>query len=115
MACAGQKRLTNVALVRYKKHGMRLEVAAFPNTVLSWRQGMFAHITLKHSTPLILWLAFIDQPVFAFDITLTRDVWDAPDSVERQILTTCSRSQLCSTTSPRLACPRWLPHMLSVQ
>jgi hypothetical protein len=63
VACAGQKRLTNVALVRYKKHGMRLEVAAFPNTVLSWRQGMFAHITLKHSTPLIAsgWPSLISQ------------------------------------------------------
>ncbi|GJN12635.1 hypothetical protein PR202_ga30930 [Eleusine coracana subsp. coracana] len=33
----GQKRLTNVAVVRLRKHGQRFEIACFPNKVLSWR------------------------------------------------------------------------------
>ncbi|KAL5231157.1 hypothetical protein ABZP36_029933 [Zizania latifolia] len=33
----GQKRLTNVAVVRLRKHGHRFEIACFPNKVLSWR------------------------------------------------------------------------------
>lgn len=33
----GQKRLTNVAIVRLKKHGMRFEIACYKNKVLSWR------------------------------------------------------------------------------
>jgi ribosome maturation protein SDO1 len=33
-----QKRLTNVAIVRYKKGGQRVEVACYPNTVESWRE-----------------------------------------------------------------------------
>ncbi|XP_057754178.1 uncharacterized protein LOC130973565 [Arachis stenosperma] len=36
----GQKRLTNVAVVRLKKHGMRFEIACYPNTVLAWRSGV---------------------------------------------------------------------------
>ena len=37
---AGQKRLTNVAVVRYKKKGKRFEVACYKNKVLNWRNGM---------------------------------------------------------------------------
>ncbi|GKV23367.1 hypothetical protein SLEP1_g33103 [Rubroshorea leprosula] len=33
----GQKRLTNVAVVRLKKRGMRFEIACYKNKVLSWR------------------------------------------------------------------------------
>ncbi|KAH7430350.1 hypothetical protein KP509_09G094900 [Ceratopteris richardii] len=33
----GQKRLTNVAVVRLKSHGMRFEIACYKNKVLSWR------------------------------------------------------------------------------
>ena len=33
-----QKRLTNVAIVRYKKGGQRVEVACYPNTVETWRE-----------------------------------------------------------------------------
>ncbi|GKU90558.1 hypothetical protein SLEP1_g4540 [Rubroshorea leprosula] len=33
----GQKRLTNVAVVRLKNHGMRFEIACYKNKVLSWR------------------------------------------------------------------------------
>ncbi|KAG0591523.1 hypothetical protein M758_1G177900 [Ceratodon purpureus] len=33
----GQKRLTNVAIVRMRKHGHRFEIACFKNKVLSWR------------------------------------------------------------------------------
>ncbi|KAK4764785.1 hypothetical protein SAY86_025875 [Trapa natans] len=36
----GQKRLTNVAVVRLKKHGMRFEIACYKNKVLSWRSGV---------------------------------------------------------------------------
>jgi len=34
----GQKRLTNVAIVRLKKGGKRFEIACYPNKVTSWRQ-----------------------------------------------------------------------------
>mmetsp|Transcript_7555 Transcript_7555/g.14356 ORF Transcript_7555/g.14356 Transcript_7555/m.14356 type:complete len:288 (-) Transcript_7555:847-1710(-) len=33
----GQKRLTNIALVKYKKHGKKFEIACYRNTVLAWR------------------------------------------------------------------------------
>ncbi|KAG9397331.1 Ribosome maturation protein SBDS [Carpediemonas membranifera] len=34
-----QKVLTNVAVVRYKTHGIRYEIACFPNKVADWRNG----------------------------------------------------------------------------
>lgn len=34
-----QKLLTNVAVVRLKKGGKRFEIACYPNTVVSWREG----------------------------------------------------------------------------
>ncbi|KAF4359088.1 hypothetical protein F8388_005197, partial [Cannabis sativa] len=37
----GQKRLTNVVVVRLKKHGNRFEVACYKNKVLSWRSRVF--------------------------------------------------------------------------
>ncbi|PWA86528.1 Ribosome maturation protein SBDS [Artemisia annua] len=36
----GQKRLTNVAVVRLKKFGNRFEIACYKNKVLSWRSGV---------------------------------------------------------------------------
>ncbi|XP_031503702.1 uncharacterized protein LOC116266582 [Nymphaea colorata] len=36
----GQKRLTNVAVVRLKNHGIRFEIACYKNKVLSWRSGV---------------------------------------------------------------------------
>ena len=39
-ATAGQKRLTNIAVVRYKKKGKRFEVACYKNKVVNWRNGM---------------------------------------------------------------------------
>lgn len=36
----GQKRLTNIAVVRYKKGGKRFEVACYPNKVSDWRNGV---------------------------------------------------------------------------
>eukprot|EP00741_Cyanophora_paradoxa_P001391 tig00000488_g1346.t1 len=36
----GQKRLTNVAVVRLKKGGKRFEIACYKNKVVSWRQGV---------------------------------------------------------------------------
>ena len=35
----GIKKLTNVAVVRYKTHGTRFEIACYKNTVLSYRSG----------------------------------------------------------------------------
>uniref|UniRef100_A0A7S3DZW0 C2H2-type domain-containing protein n=1 Tax=Chloropicon laureae TaxID=464258 RepID=A0A7S3DZW0_9CHLO len=35
----GQKRLTNIAVVRYKTHGTRFEIACYKNKVFDWRQG----------------------------------------------------------------------------
>lgn len=37
----GQKRLTNVAVVRYKKMGKRFEIACYKNKILNWRRGMY--------------------------------------------------------------------------
>mmetsp|Transcript_22315 Transcript_22315/g.51095 ORF Transcript_22315/g.51095 Transcript_22315/m.51095 type:complete len:357 (-) Transcript_22315:164-1234(-) len=36
----GQKRLTNVAIVRLKTHGKRFEIACYRNKVLNWREGI---------------------------------------------------------------------------
>ena len=33
----GQKRLTNICIVRLKRNGKRFEVAAYRNTVVAWR------------------------------------------------------------------------------
>ncbi len=35
-----QIRLTNVAVVRLKKHGLRFELACYPNKVTTWRGGV---------------------------------------------------------------------------
>jgi len=34
-----QIRLTNIAVVRQKKHGKRFEIACYKNKVMSWRKG----------------------------------------------------------------------------
>jgi ribosome maturation protein SDO1 len=39
---AGQKRLTNIAVVRFKTQGLRFEVACYRNTVVAWRNKMRA-------------------------------------------------------------------------
>ncbi|GAB2281248.1 hypothetical protein Dimus_015853 [Dionaea muscipula] len=36
----GQKRLTNVSVIRLKKHGMRFEIACYKNKAGSWREGV---------------------------------------------------------------------------
>jgi ribosome maturation protein SDO1 len=36
----GQKRLTNIAVVRLKKNGKRFEIACYRNKVGDWRSGM---------------------------------------------------------------------------
>jgi hypothetical protein len=36
----GQKRLTNIAVVRLKKNGKRFEIACYRNKVSDWRAGM---------------------------------------------------------------------------
>lgn len=35
-----QKRLTNVAIVKYKSHGIKFEIACYKNKVLNWREGV---------------------------------------------------------------------------
>ena len=40
LAPAGQKRLTNIAVVRMKKHGKRFEIACYKNKVVNWRNGV---------------------------------------------------------------------------
>eukprot|EP00966_Prymnesium_polylepis_P165213 3819535-Prymnesium_polylepis.1 len=35
--CIGQKRLTNVCVVRLKRNGKKFEVACYKNTVIAWR------------------------------------------------------------------------------
>ena len=37
---AGQKRLTNIAVVRVKKHGKRFEIACYKNKAVNWRNGV---------------------------------------------------------------------------
>jgi hypothetical protein len=37
---AGQKRLTNIAVVKYKKQGKRFEIACYKNKVINWRNGV---------------------------------------------------------------------------
>lgn len=37
-----QKRLTNVCIVRMKKHGIRFEIACYPNKVAAWRSKVYA-------------------------------------------------------------------------
>lgn len=36
----GQKRLTNIAVVRLRKNGKRFEIACYRNKVSDWRAGM---------------------------------------------------------------------------
>jgi len=36
----GQKLLTNVSIVKFKKGGTVWEIATYPNMVLSWRSGV---------------------------------------------------------------------------
>jgi len=36
----GQKKLTNIAVVRLKSHGKRFEIACYTNKVLNWREGI---------------------------------------------------------------------------
>lgn len=43
----GQKRLTNVAVVRLKKNGIRFEIACYKNKVLSWRSGVYVPATFS--------------------------------------------------------------------
>ena len=38
---AGQKRLTNIAVVRFKKKGKRFEIACFRNKIVNWRNGVY--------------------------------------------------------------------------
>ncbi len=38
---ANQKRLTNVAIVRFKRAGHRFELACYKNKVMGWRAGVY--------------------------------------------------------------------------
>ncbi len=35
-----QVRLTNVAMVKMRKHGLRFEIACYKNKVVNWRNGV---------------------------------------------------------------------------
>ncbi|EFN60113.1 hypothetical protein CHLNCDRAFT_11851, partial [Chlorella variabilis] len=43
-----QKRLTNIAVVRMKKHGKRFEIACYKNKVVNWRNGV-GTLVLTHT------------------------------------------------------------------
>ncbi|KAK7479969.1 hypothetical protein BaRGS_00028796 [Batillaria attramentaria] len=49
----GQKRLTNVAIVRLKKGGKRFEIACYPNKVTSWRNKVETDIDEVLQTPAV--------------------------------------------------------------
>uniref|UniRef100_A0A0N5BTA0 Ribosome maturation protein SBDS n=1 Tax=Strongyloides papillosus TaxID=174720 RepID=A0A0N5BTA0_STREA len=48
-----QKLLTNVAVVRYKKHGKRFEIACYKNKVLNWRNKVEKNIDEVLQTPTV--------------------------------------------------------------
>jgi ribosome maturation protein SDO1 len=50
---AGQKRLTNIAVVRFKTQGLRFEVACYRNTVVAWRNKMCAAAHCRCSSLLL--------------------------------------------------------------
>jgi hypothetical protein len=54
-----QKRLTNIALVKYKKHGHKFELACYRNTVMAWRNKACAPSLLLLPQPLLL----LQQPL----------------------------------------------------
>jgi len=78
----GQKRLTNIAVVRHKSHGLKFEIACYKNTVLAWRNQMCAA-----------------APTFGLL---------AEAEAARRTWTTCCRAARSTQTSPRLACVRQL-------
>lgn len=49
----GQVRLTNVAVVRYKRGGFRFEVAAYPNKVMNWRNRVEMDINQVLQVPTV--------------------------------------------------------------
>lgn len=49
----GQKRLTNVAIVRLKKGGKRFEIACYPNKVTSWRNKVETDLDEVLQTPAV--------------------------------------------------------------
>lgn len=71
----GQKRLTNVAVVRLKKHGNRFEIACYKNKVLSWRSHVYVWVIMCCACFFILMLFGVDREFrLVISIALLRDV-----------------------------------------
>lgn len=76
---AGQKRLTNVAVVRYKKGGVRFEIACYKNKVLNWRNGVETDLDEVVQTTSVF--SNVSKGVFASQEDLQR-VFGTTDQVE---------------------------------
>uniref|UniRef100_A0A6U9QUQ6 C2H2-type domain-containing protein n=1 Tax=Picocystis salinarum TaxID=88271 RepID=A0A6U9QUQ6_9CHLO len=76
---AGQKRLTNVAVVRYKKGGVRFEIACYKNKVLNWRNGIETDLDEVVQTTSVF--SNVSKGVFASQEDLQR-VFGTTDQVE---------------------------------
>ncbi len=74
----GQKRLTNVAVVRLRKQGHRFEIACFKNKVLSWR----ARVYMLFSHPFF----FFPPPISSIRFFLSLCVLPLPSGVESLII-----------------------------
>eukprot|EP00894_Picocystis_sp_ML_P002137 jgi/Pico_ML_1/52654/g3331.t2 len=75
----GQKRLTNVAVVRYKKGGVRFEIACYKNKVLNWRNGVETDLDEVVQTTSVF--SNVSKGVFASQEDLQR-VFGTTDQVE---------------------------------
>ena len=80
-APAGQKRLTNIAVVRFKTQGLRFEVACYRNTVVAWRNKMCVVSRCGRSRP--------------------RVDASTPRCAVRRTSTTCCRAPPFTPTCPR--------------
>jgi Shwachman-Bodian-Diamond syndrome (SBDS) protein len=63
----GQKRHTNIVVVRLKKGGKKFELACYPNKVSAWREKMYV------TCPSVCFVMYLTFPLcFAVKQTLTR-------------------------------------------
>jgi Shwachman-Bodian-Diamond syndrome (SBDS) protein len=84
-AAAGQKRLTNVAVVRFKRHGKRFEVACYKNKVQDWRAGAETDIDEVLQTTDVFTNVSKGQFAKAEDLQLAFGTTDGP-TICREIL-----------------------------
>ncbi|BFZ18510.1 hypothetical protein BsWGS_21549 [Bradybaena similaris] len=75
----GQKRLTNVAIVRLKKGGKRFEIACYPNKVTSWRNKIETDIDEVLQTQKVY--TNVSKGEFAKQAELKK-IFDTDDEVE---------------------------------